>query len=200
MSVNAPDRTASRRRRRSLRAALVVANVAILGVFIHQLLALPSISTNSVTLGVPDGAIPDGTTVFDDHVAGVANLDPALLEAVRRAATDAGRDGITFYVNSGWRTAAYQQSLLREAVAKYGSEKEAARWVATPEKSPHVAGQAVDIGRTDATRWLARNGSRYGLCQIYDNEPWHYEFRPEAISGGCAPRYPDPTHDPRMQG
>ena len=39
----------------------------------------------------------------------------------------------------------------------------------------------------------------YGLCQIYGNEPWHYELRPEAIDRGCPPMYADPTHDPRMQ-
>ena len=39
----------------------------------------------------------------------------------------------------------------------------------------------------------------YGLCQIYDNESWHYELRPEAIDRGCPPMYADPTHDPRMQ-
>jgi len=89
---------------------------------------------------------------------------------------------------------------LRDAVSKYGSREEAARWVATPTTSPHVLGQAIDIGRSDATAWLAEHGARYGLCQIYDNEPWHYELRPEAITHGCPPRYADPTHDPRMQG
>ena len=37
------------------------------------------------------------------------------------------------------------------------------------------------------------------LCQIYSNEPWHYELRPEAIDYGCPTMYADPTHDPRMQ-
>jgi zinc D-Ala-D-Ala carboxypeptidase len=37
------------------------------------------------------------------------------------------------------------------------------------------------------------------LCQIYSNEPWHYELRPEAIDHGCPPMYADPTQDPRMQ-
>jgi hypothetical protein len=181
----------------------VVANVALIGVFIHQ--TLTSTTTGSVgaeragSLGVAGGSVPDGTTVFDDQVPGVANLDPALLDAVRRAATDARMRGITFHVNSGWRSPAYQEHLLRDAVTKYGSEAEAARWVATPETSPHVAGRAIDLGRSDATGWLSRHGARYGLCQIYDNEPWHYELRPEAITGGCPPRYADPTHDPRMQ-
>ncbi|WP_399173825.1 hypothetical protein [Streptomyces sp. WAC 05379] len=35
--------------------------------------------------------------------------------------------------------------------AEYGSEDEAARWGATATTSPHVAGDAVDIGRSDAT-------------------------------------------------
>src|SRR3954471_398943 len=64
-------------------------------------------------LGEADGAVPDGTTVFDDDVPGVANLDPDLLAALRQAATDAEDDGIQFVVDSGWRSAAYQEHLLR---------------------------------------------------------------------------------------
>jgi zinc D-Ala-D-Ala carboxypeptidase len=138
-------------------------------------------------------------TVFDDRYPGVVNMNADLLRALRAAATAAADDGVEFYVNSGWRTPKYQNRLLREAIAKYGSEEEAARWVATAEQSAHVAGNAVDIGRFDATAWLSEHGARYGLCQIYSNEPWHYELRPEAVSGGCPPMYPDPSHDPRMQ-
>ena len=130
--------------------------------------------------------------------ASVANLDPALLGALRQAATDAADDGVEFYVDSGWRSPEYQEQLLREAVSKYGSEEEAARWVATAGTSAHVSGDAVDIGPF-ATAWLAEHGAEYGLCQIYSNEPWHYELRPEAIDHGCPPMYADPTHDPRMQ-
>jgi D-alanyl-D-alanine carboxypeptidase len=150
-------------------------------------------------LGEADGAVPDGTTVFDDDIPGVAKLDPSLLKALRRAATDAGKDGFEIFVESGWRSAKYQEQLLREAISEYGSAKEAARWVATPTTSPHVSGDAVDIGPVDATAWLSKHGAKYGLCQIYMNEPWHYELRPRAIDHGCPPMYADPTHDPRMQ-
>ena len=150
-------------------------------------------------LGEADGAVPDGTTVFDDEIPGVANLDPDLLGALRQAATDAADDGVEFFVDSGWRSPEYQEQLLREAVSEYGSEEEAARWVATPNTSAHVSGDAVDIGPSDATAWLSEHGAEYGLCQIYSNEPWHYELRPEAIDHGCPPMYADPTHDPRMQ-
>jgi len=150
-------------------------------------------------LGEADGAVPDGTTVFDGEIPGVANLDPGLLGALRQAATDAADAGVEFYVDSGWRSPEYQNQLLREAVSEYGSEEEAARWVATAETSAHVSGDAVDIGPSDATAWLSEHGAEYGLCQIYDNEPWHYELRPEAIDHGCPPTYSDPTQDPRMQ-
>jgi hypothetical protein len=149
--------------------------------------------------GEADGVVPDGTTVFDDGVPGVANLDPALLGALRQAATDAADDGVVLHVTSGWRSPEYQEQLLREAVSEYGSETEAARWVATPETSLHVSGDAVDIGPSDATAWLSEQGDDYGLCQIYGNEPWHYELRPAAIGHDCPPMYADPTQDPRMQ-
>jgi zinc D-Ala-D-Ala carboxypeptidase len=129
----------------------------------------------------------------------VAKLDPALLGALRRAATDAAADGVELVVNSGWRSPAYEDQLRRDAIAKYGSEAKAARWVATGTTSPHVSGDAVDVGPADATPWLSAHGAAYGLCQIYGNEPWHYEMRPQAIAHGCPSMYADPTQDPRMQ-
>jgi D-alanyl-D-alanine carboxypeptidase len=222
-----PARTTTRRIRiRKVRVAgLLVVIAAIAAALGYQSLASSSSSASSPTgvlrsehrgalgeadgavprsehrgaLGEADGAVPDGTTVFDDEVSGVANLDPALLGALREAATDAADDGVEFFVDSGWRSPEYQQRLLQEAVSKYGSEEEAARWVATPNTSAHVSGDAVDIGPSDATAWLSEHGAEYGLCQIYSNEPWHYELRPEASDHGCPSMYADPTHDPRMQ-
>ncbi len=150
-------------------------------------------------LGEADGVVPDGVTVLDDGIPAVARLDADLLAVLRRAAREAARDGVEFAVNSGWRSPEYQNELLREAVARYGSKAEAARWVATAKTSPHVSGDAVDIGPADATKWLAERGAAYGLCQTYRNEPWHYELRPEAIDRGCPRMYADPTQDPRTR-
>ena len=208
MNYSEPARTMPRRTSRILVAGLLVVSVAITAVLGHQLLASSSGTTTppmeaprierSRALGEAGGALPDGTTVFDDNIPGIANLNPALLGALRQAAADAAVDGVAFFVNSGWRSPEYQDQLLREAVAKYGSEKEAARWVATADTSAHVSGDAVDIGPFAATAWLFEHGARYGLCQIYGNEPWHYELRPEATDNGCPAMYADPTHDPRM--
>ena len=136
--------------------------------------------------------------MFDKGYPAVDKLDPELLQALREAATEAA-DDVTLYVNSGWRSPQHQKQLLRQAVSKYGSEKEAARWVATADTSPHVSGDAVDIGHAEATAWLSDHGAEYGLCQIYRNEPWHYELRTNAIDHGCPRMYADPTQDPRMQ-
>jgi D-alanyl-D-alanine carboxypeptidase len=215
-------RTTTRRTPRTLVAGLLVVIAAIAAASSTQLLASSS-STAARPIDVPrssgplppspspsppserrgplgeaDGVVPDGTTVFDDETPGVANLDPALLGPLRQAATDAADDGVEFQVTSGWRSPEYQEQLLREAVSEHGSEEEAARWVATADTSLHVSGDAVDIGSSDATAWLSEQGDDYGLCQIYGNEPWHYELRPDAIDHGCPPMYADPTQDPRM--
>ena len=71
--------------------------------------------------------------------------------------------------------------------------------MAAPGTSTHESGNAVDLGPSDAAAWLSRHGARYGLCQIYKNEPWHYELRPGAISRGCPRMYADSTQDPRTQ-
>lgn len=202
------SRTAHRTVPRVVTAGMIVL-VAAISVTVSQLVLGSSSSTiatpfdrlfgaDSGALGRAGGELPDDVTVFDDAYPAVANLDPDLLGALRDAARDAADDGVQFYVNSGWRSAAYQEQLLDEAVDEYGSREEAARWVATSEKSAHVSGDAVDLA-PKAAAWLASHGAAYGLCQTYSNEPWHFELRPEASTIGCPRQYADPTQDPRLQ-
>lgn len=135
-----------------------------------------------------DGLIPEGSVVTpdDDQVPAIARMDPALLDALRDAETDAAADGIRYFpVTSGWRNEAYQRWLLDDAIVRYGSEEVARQYVATPERSPHVTGDAVDIGSLDAQLWLIEHGSRYGICQTYANERWHFELATEP--GGVCP-------------
>ncbi|MFI7416234.1 D-alanyl-D-alanine carboxypeptidase family protein [Nonomuraea sp. NPDC049684] len=190
MMTSGPARTAARRTRSAPVAALVVLGVTLAaGVVVHR--------AASQTVAA-EGAVPDGVTVFDDGIPAVAGLDAELLGALRRAAAGAAGDGVEFVVNSGRRSPAYQERLRREAVARYGSEREAARWVASPDTSLHVSGDAVDLG-AEAAGWLSAHGAAYGLCQIYRNEPWHYELRPNAVERGCPRMYADPTRDPRLR-
>jgi hypothetical protein len=218
MSTSEQTRTTARRARSTAVVVLALAIAAIIGAVVgYQAVAAPSSVAGSPFVSRPapalpppsggigwavtvdDGVVPDGVTVFDGDVPAVANLDPDLLNVLRRAATAAADDGVEFSVTSGWRSPAYQDQLLREAISEYGSAEEAARWVATADTSLHVSGDAVDIGPADATSWLSEQGAEFGLCQIYRNEPWHYELRPEAVDDGCPRPYANPADDPRMQ-
>jgi LAS superfamily LD-carboxypeptidase LdcB len=206
-SLSAP----ARRTRRIVLVSLAILGVAIAAFVVQWPLvaSAPSSSwaevgqstSRQTALDEADGVIPDGVavSVFDEEIPAVGKLDPDLLDALRRAATDAEADGVGLRVNSGWRSPEYQQRLLQDAVVEYGSQEGAARWVAAAETSAHVSGEAVDIGPFDAAAWLSEHGAAYGLCQIYSNESWHYELRPDAVDDGCPPMYADPTEDPRMQ-
>lgn len=210
----------ARRRRRVVITAIAFAAAVILAVAVQQSLSVafadathsdPSPASTPVPTGDITGSViapseadgvirdDDKPTVFEVDRVAVGNLDSALLEALQRAASDAERDGVTFRVNSGWRSPALQERMLQDAIVQYGSENEARRWVATPETSEHVTGGAVDLGPWSALDWLAQRGSRYGLCQIYANESWHYELRPEAVDDGCPEMLADPTADPRTK-
>jgi hypothetical protein len=174
--------------------SFLVASLLVLVAAMGAALGYQSLAASTTSAASPD------TTVLDDETPAVANLDPALLAALRRAARDAADDGVEFQVNSGWRSPEHQEQLFRDAVLRYGTEEEAARWVATPNTSAHVSGDAVDLGPADATAWLSEHGAEHGLCQIYRSEPWHYELRPDAIDHRCPRMYADPTYDPRMRG
>lgn len=211
--MNSTPASASRYVRRRLLAAGLVIGILATGVVVVQqtLDAAAASSSATPSRGAPvapagepvapaqnpgeaDGIIRDDAkpTVFDDRLPAISRLDEKLLSALRAAAKRAEKDGIEFRVNGGWRSAALQERLLNDAIAQYGSREEASRWVATPEESEHVSGDAVDLGPYAALDWLAANGADYGLCQIYENEPWHYELRPDAISEGCPDMYADP--------
>lgn len=215
-----PRPSRARRRRRLVTTAVALALAVIAAFAVQQSLSVafadaqrggPSPAPTPVPpagiVGSPvapseaDGVIRDGDqpTVFEEDRAAIGNLDPELRAALQRAAVDAEHDGVTILVNSGWRSALLQEHMLQEAITEYGSEEEARRWVATPDTSEHVTGDAVDLGPLPALDWLVQRGWRYGLCQIYANESWHYELRPEAADEGCPELLADPTADPRTK-
>jgi D-alanyl-D-alanine carboxypeptidase len=138
------------------------------------------------------GWLPDGRTLspFDVSHPIVGWLDPLLLSAIQEAARAAAADGIDMEITSGWRSKGFQQRLFDDGVRTYGSVNAAREFVASPEVSKHVEGQAVDIAPVDADRWLIRNGSKFGLCQIYANEIWHFELAADE-QGRCPPLKPN---------
>ncbi len=138
------------------------------------------------------GWIPDGQTLtpFDVSNPALAQLDPSLLTAIQDAARAAAAQGVDLRITSGWRSKGFQQRLFDDAVRKYGSVDIARQFVASPDVSKHVVGQAVDVAPVDADKWLIRNGAQFGLCQIYANELWHFELAVDE-QGNCPPLRPN---------
>lgn len=152
------------------------------------MLADNSIAVDPAVVSPGDGSLGDGQvlTAFDVANPAIGRLDPALLSAVQAATTAASADGVTMTITSGWRSPEFQERLLDDAVATYGSLAAARQYVQTPAGSKHVIGQAVDVGGPAADQWLIANGARFGLCQIYANELWHFELATDA-AGNCPP-------------
>jgi hypothetical protein len=123
-------------------------------------------------------------------VGDVRHLTPSMRRSVRLAIEAARADGVELRVASGWRSAAHQQRLYEEAVAKYGSPEAARRWVLPPDESAHVRGEAVDVAPPEGAAWLDANGVRFGMCRRYANEPWHFERLAGAKGSACPPPEP----------
>jgi|APFre7841882724_1041349.scaffolds.fasta_scaffold192762_1 D-alanyl-D-alanine dipeptidase len=155
-------------------------------------LADNTVAIDPTAVAPGDGSLGDGQilTPFDVQNPAIGLLDPALLNAVQAAASAASADGITMTITSGWRSPEFQERLLDSAVASYGSMAAARQYVQTPGGSRHVIGEAVDVGGAAADHWLIANGARFGLCQIYANELWHFELATDT-AGNCPPLLPN---------
>ncbi|WP_019403037.1 MULTISPECIES: M15 family metallopeptidase [unclassified Chelatococcus] len=86
-------------------------------------------------------------------------------------------------INSGYRSPERQAQLFDQALAKYGSEQAARKWVAPPGRSRHNFGMAVDLGYgqkgtpiyDEVRQWVHQNANRFGLHFPMAHEPWHVE-------------------------
>lgn len=150
------------------------------------------LSIGQAAVDTTGGSIPDGQTAspFDDANPVVGLLDPLLRNAIQDAARAAATEGVDVRLTSGWRSKGFQRRLFDEAVVTYGSVDVASQFVASPDASMHVFGRAVDVGPVAADEWMIRNGPKFGLCQIYANEIWHFELAVDD-QGNCPPLRPN---------
>ena len=122
-----------------------------------------------VSLGA--GAIPRSLIRPD-------KLDKQLMNRFKAAQAAAKKDGQALYIASGFRSLDRQKVLFAQAVRKYGNAAEASKWVAPPLVSHHPWGVAIDVNYPDepaGAGWLEINGSKFGLCRVFENEWWHFE-------------------------
>ena len=123
-------------------------------------------------------------------------VDDQLMARFKAAQAAAKKEGQVLYIASGFRTLARQKVLFAQAVKKYGSEKEASKWVAPPMISHHPWGTALDVNYPDepvGAGWLEVHGWKFGLCRVFENEWWHFE---PVIAPGwkCPALVPDATY------
>ena len=138
------------------------------------------------------GAGPIVSARIEPAAVDNGGLRSAVAGSVRKAIAAADKDGVALRVTSGWRSADEQAALYATAIRTYGSAGAARRWVLPAGESEHVRGGAVDVGPPAGARWLRRNGVRFGLCQRYGNEPWHFERLAGAKGSRCPAIEPHP--------
>ena len=122
-------------------------------------------------------------------------LDKQVMYRFKAAQAAAAKDGQKIYIVSGFRSLSRQKTLFAQAVKKYGTAAEASKWVAPPFVSHHPWGIAIDVNYPNepvGAGWLEINGSKFGLCRVFENEWWHFE---PVIAPGwkCPALVPDAT-------
>jgi LAS superfamily LD-carboxypeptidase LdcB len=122
-------------------------------------------------------------------------IDKQLMHRFKAAQAVAKKEGQALFIASGFRSLARQEILFAQAVKRYGTVTEASKWVAPPLLSHHPWGIAIDVNYPDepvGAGWLEVNGSKFGLCRMYENEWWHFE---PVIAPGwkCPPLVKDAT-------
>ena len=121
-----------------------------------------------------------------ENLDGLTPATRAAFEAARAEAL--WQHGELIGLTDGYRDARAQARLFADAVRKTGSITRARNWTLPPHESSHVAGIALDVRPFEGARWLEQYGSRHHLYRVYDNEWWHFEYRPD----GRPPRRPHP--------
>lgn len=119
-----------------------------------------------------------------EDLTGLTDSAKAAFTAARTEAL--WRHGQLIGLTSGYRDPLAQQLMFDEEVRRSGSVASARMFVLPPAESNHVKGIALDVRPDEGARWLEVHGARYDIYRIYDNEWWHFEYRPE--SGGTPPR------------
>ncbi len=159
-------------------------------------LPLPANTPDAVTAHIPnpvpgscpvnlEGKIKDANGTLDPNtlvrIGTQVDGRPALLkkeaaESYLAMVASAKADGITWVINDSYRTYGQQVTMKQNK----------GRLAATPGKSNHGCGLAVDLGVQIYGRppynWLMKNASKFGFKRIYlrgkgdQPESWHWEY------------------------
>ncbi|MBM9537484.1 M15 family metallopeptidase [Desulfobulbus alkaliphilus] len=114
----------------------------------------------------------------------------APLKAMTSAAAE---EGVALEVHSGYRSARYQRTIIKQLMARGRTFDDIIRYVAPPGYSEHMLGTVVDFYPsnwtfvdTEAYQWLRLHAGEYGFIETYHQnnrtghpwEPWHWKYEP----------------------
>ena len=118
---------------------------------------------------------------------------PEVKAAFSRMAAVAKKDSIDLIIDSGYRSASFQERIIIQRLEAGKSVQEILTMVAPPGYSEHETGRAVDLVPSEALfassrtyRWLKENASHFGFRESYPEsaadsiswEPWHWYYSP----------------------
>jgi LAS superfamily LD-carboxypeptidase LdcB len=147
----------------------------------------PSTTPSSSSSPTADGGDCE-TTTHDtpaDEAMKFSGMTKATQLAFLTAQKAAEAGGQSFVLNSGYRSAAYQQRIFDCWVKQLGSPQAARKYALPPSESAHVKGYAMDIAPPSAAAWLQSTNGQFGLCRRYEDETWHFEYQPYYKTKGC---------------
>ena len=118
---------------------------------------------------------------------------PEVKAAFSKMAEVAKKDSIDLIIDSGYRSASFQERIIMKRLEAGQNVQEILSMVAPPGYSEHETGRAVDLVPSEARfassktyRWLTENASRFGFQESYPEsaadsiswEAWHWYYGP----------------------
>ena len=150
-------------------------------------------------LGEADGAVPDGTTVFDDEIPGVAKLDPLCSapcaeQPLMLRTTGSSSSSIVAGVPRSTRS----NSSVRRSRSTAQKRKPPDGWP-PPERLLTCRGTRSTSGPPVPRRGCPSTAPRTGCARSTATSPGTTNCARRPSLTVALAMYADPTHDPRMQ-
>jgi hypothetical protein len=127
-----------------------------------------------------------------DETTNFSGMSNGTRAAFLAAQTAAKARNLSFVLNSGYRSAAYQERIFDCWVKQLGSPEAARKYALPANESAHVMGYAMDIAPPPAASWLESTKGEFGLCRRYADETWHFEYQAAYKTKGCPALLPHP--------
>ena len=120
-------------------------------------------------------------------------VTPATRDAFVRMAQAASRDSVKLITDSGYRSARFQERIIRRRLQEGKAIEEILRDVAPPGYSEHQTGRAFDLVPSEAVfaygkayAWLVQHAAEFGFNESYPQndstafpwESWHWIYSP----------------------